>query len=193
MPIRRCHRSTPSLVPILALAGSPLAMVGCTGALNQSTGVLGADLPDLAPIESIPEADHLAADADRRWMPRRVDRRTWATVVVSAPRGQVEVNPTPVFEVRPMPGRDAPGRNLPTPEQAVSAETDDGRVAVAAALDPLRSAWSLVESPVGLVVRPPWQLVRDPSGPAEMLPPRGDAPTGIREVSMRSSEDGGVS
>lgn len=173
--------------------GSPLALIGCTGGLNQSTGVLGADLPDLAPIESSSAADVLPADADDRWAPTPVDRRTWPTIVVSAPRGQVDVNPTPAFELRPMPGRDAPSLRLPTPEQAVSVETDDERVAVAALLDPLRSAWSLVESPVGLVVRPPWQVVREPSGLVEMLPPRGDAPTGIREVSMPSSEDGGVS
>jgi hypothetical protein len=187
-PRRGPHRG-PVRVATLSLAAATLACgIGCTGSLNQSTGVRGADLPDLDPDRSIASLVVVEADPDTEWTPRDPGRETWPVVVVAVPRGQVEVNPTPFFRDRLMPGRDAPSRSLPTPEQAVSVVTDDGRVTRSAMLDPIRSAWSLVESPVGLVIRPPWQVLIQPTRPVEMLPPRGDAPVGLRRLDSEAPD-----
>lgn len=196
-PRRFARGSTAPTLAGLALAVAiPLAGGACTGQLNQATGVRGADLPDLSPeppalpemmvdLDSAILPQDLPQDLrDGRWTPMPIDRTGWPTVVVLVPRGQVEVNPTPQFRDRLMPGRDSSSRSLPTPGQAVSTCTDDGRVALSGVADPFRSAWSLVESPVGLVVHPPWQVVIEPSGPVEMLPPRGDAPLGVRRIEM---------
>ena len=185
----RGSRRGPVRAAILSLAAAGLACgSGCTGSLNRSTGVLGAELPDLDPDRSTAHLVVVEAEPVDEWMPVEIDRTTWPTVAIAAPRGQVEVNPRPLFRDRLMPGRDAPSRSLPTPEQAVSVATDDGRVALSAMLDPLRSAWSLVESPVGLVVRPPWQVLNEPTRPVELLPPRGEAPVGVRRIEPPSGE-----
>jgi hypothetical protein len=176
-----------------AAAAAVLTGSACTGSLNTAVGPFGVDLPDLAAATATTRGDVPLLPSDAPWTPVPFDRTTWPTVVVSAPRGQVEVNPTPAFEIDPMPGREIPVGPRPSPEKAVSVETDGGRVTTAALLDPLRSAWSLIESPVGLVIRPPWQVRIEPIVPIEMLPPRGDRPIGIRRLDMPVGNGQGAS
>ena len=96
--------------------------------------------------------------------------------VIAAPRGQVETNPTPDFTPTVMAGRDVDSAAMPTAETAVIVASDGGRVALDGLADPFRAAWSLIESPYGLVVRPPWSVVLGPL-PAryEVLPQTASA------------------
>lgn len=145
------------LVPALATS----LLVACTGRLNEATGPMGASLPDLSPTVP-PTASTMTPEVDASWRPGVVDRSQWTVVEIAAPRGQVETNPTPAFEVAVMPGRGAPSDAMPTAGSAVSVAEDGGRVALQGIADPFRSAWSLIESPYGLVVRPPWARVVGP-------------------------------
>ena len=122
---------------------------------------MGASLPDLSPTVP-PTAATSPPEVDASWRPSVVDRSQWTIVEIAAPRGQVETNPTPAFEVVVMPGRGVPSDAVPTAGSAVSVSEDGGRVALEGVADPFRSAWSLIESPYGLVVRPPWARVIGP-------------------------------
>lgn len=160
--------------PLLRLRVSALlavaSLAACTGNLNRGVGPMGATLPDLAaPATSV--AEGIPAEPDETWQFTEVDRGSWEILVIAAPRGQVETNPAPGFTPRVMPGRGVESRAMPTAESAVLVSSDGGRVALDGLADPFRAAWSLIESPYGLVVRPPWSAVVSPSPASyEVLP-----------------------
>lgn len=146
-----------------------IALPGCTGDLNRGTGPMGASLPDLSP--EFTEADPgTPSERDPEWAWSTIDRRGWETVVIAAPRGQVETNPTPDFTPAVMAGREVDADTYPTAASAVVVKVDGNREAALGAADPLRAAWSLIESPYGLVVRPPWSRVVEPGPTFAILP-----------------------
>lgn len=145
-------------------------LAACTGDLNRSVGPLGASLPDLDP-KAAPVAEGASAERRGDWRFDQIDRADWEVVVIAAPRGQVETNPAPDFTPPVMVGRGVPSEAMPTAETAVIVTSDGGRVALSGLADPFRAAWSLIESPYGLVVRPPWSVVIAPGpGAYEVLP-----------------------
>ena len=160
------HRCLAALSGGLALT----ALAACTGDLNRNVGPLGASLPDLEP-SSTQVAEGASTGRDEAWRFDEIDRATWDVVVIAAPRGQVETNPAPDFTPAVMVGRGVSSEAMPTAETAVIVTSDGGRVALSGLADPFRAAWSLIESPYGLVVRPPWSVVIAPSpGAYEVLP-----------------------
>lgn len=175
-------RPTPAVL-IAGLGALAIAtLAACTGELNRNVGPLGASLPDLEPTTT-PVAEGGLTARDESWRFSTIDRASWEVLVIAAPRGQVETNPAPDFTPEVMVGRGASSEAMPTAESAVIVTSDDGRVALAGLADPFRAAWSLIESPYGLVVRPPWSVVIAPSpGAYEVLPhtvgpiETGDAP-----------------
>jgi hypothetical protein len=174
MPLPCLRSATPSVVCLLA-GGLIAALAACTGQLNRGTGPLGTTLPDLeAPTANV--ADGSPSESTEGWRFSEVDRGSWELVVIAAPRGQVETNPTPDFTPTVMAGRDVDSAAMPTAETAVIVASDGGRVALDGLADPFRAAWSLIESPYGLVVRPPWSAVLGPL-PAryEVLPQTASA------------------
>jgi hypothetical protein len=159
--------------PLLALASASLSFAGlsaCTGELNRGTGPLGATLPDLEPTTAR-ATDVNLAEQDESWQFSEIDRASWEVVVIAAPRGQVETNPSPDFTPAVMVGRGVDSRAMPTAASAVIVSSDGGRVALEGLADPFRAAWSLIESPYGLIVRPPWSTVIAPTPSSfEVLP-----------------------
>ncbi len=160
------HRCLAALSGGLALA----ALAACTGDLNRNVGPLGTTLPDLDPSPPRLAAEE-APGQDDSWRFNEVDRGSWEVLVIAAPRGQVETNPAPDFTPPVMVGRGVSSEAMPTAETAVIVTSDGGRVALSGLADPFRAAWSLIESPYGLVVRPPWSVVIAPGpGAYEVLP-----------------------
>lgn len=154
--------------PCAAVALASLA--ACTGDLNRSVGPLGASLPDLD-AATVPATAGTPSEREAAWRFGEVDRGSWEVLVIAAPRGQVETNPAPDFTPEVMVGRGVSSESMPTAETATIVASDGGRVALEGLADPFRAAWSLIESPYGLVVRPPWSVAIAPTASAyEVLP-----------------------
>lgn len=155
------------------LAAAIAAATGCTGSLNRSISPLGEPLADLTPL---PEERPAPAAMPAEWQlaPPNRDRRE--PIFVALPAAEVEVNPTGLPAVPVMAGRPVDSRAMPTIETATLLSNRSLRPAAEGATDPLRSAAALAISPLGLVVRPPWTIQRQPGDrferlPAELVPP----------------------
>jgi len=165
-----------------------LAATGCTGNLNRSIEPHGETLPDLSPLaESTPSSP--LPTVPGAWQPMPLDRAAWPLLIVEVPDAQVEVNPTGVWPVATMPGRLVPAGAMPSAETATEVTADGMPLLTEAVLDPFRSAAALVLSPIGLVLRPPWAIEREPqttfelgrqridgTEPPRLIPPTAPAP-----------------
>lgn len=146
---------------------------------------MGASLPDLE-SQTVMVADGSPSERQDDWRFDEIDRESWEVLVIAVPRGQVETNPSPDFTPTVMAGRGVDSRAMPTARTAVIVSSDDGRVALEGLADPFRAAWSLIESPYGLIVRPPWSTVLAPSPSGFEVLPHTVSPASTGEVSEPS-------
>jgi hypothetical protein len=176
----------------LAIAGATLLAGACTGDLNRGIEPQGEVLPDLQPRAGSSSSDPLAT-VPGEWRPVPVDRGTWPLLVLEVPDGQVEVNPTSLWSVAVMPGRPVPAGAMPTAESATEVVGDGGPLLADAVADPFRSAAALVLSPIGLVIRPPWAIEREPRTTFELRrssPPSPDLPRFLPREPPPATEPG---
>lgn len=141
--------------------------------MNRSISPLGERLADLTPLPDQRPAP-AAMPAEWQLAPPQRDRRE--PILVALPAAEVEVNPTGLPGVAVMSGRPVDSRAMPTIETATMLSTRSVRTAADGAIDPLRSAAALALSPIGLIIRPPWTIQRQPGDrferlPAELVPP----------------------
>lgn len=161
-----------------------LALGTLAGCQNPSTTLVHAGrdpLPDLAaPAEPLPrdgEAVTLdGAPAASAHTPRTttLDRSSWATITVSQPRGQVEVQPTyySLFEGFSKDAR-ATGR-YPTAATALAYHGEGQTALQDGVAQPAIGIFWLATVPGQLIVTPPWTVRRQPDADAtdvQWLPP----------------------
>jgi hypothetical protein len=174
-PSRRRIRPHGRIGPAAVGVAAVLALAACTGSMNTAIGPLDVDLPDLQPL---PADGHPLPPSPTEWRLAAADRDAGRPIVILLPTAEVEVNPTGLPPVTPMPGRGDASR-MPTAETAAVVSTSswvDFREGLAW---PLRSAGSLAFSPIGVFLRPPWVVQLQPDEtfdrlPTEPVPPPPD-------------------
>lgn len=151
------------LIPALA------ALASLTGCLNDGDTITGTDQ------DPTPDLSTAAATAPRNSPGPSVtglDRRNWDTVVVAAPRGQVQHQPTYAEPLVINGGSARNGRTFPTVTDATALGSS---VPAAAAEGAEAFAWPaglLLVSPARMVMgMPPWLTVQGPGEPSGTLPP----------------------
>lgn len=177
---------------VVVLLMGAIQIAGCTGALNRENGLIGVPdggCPDLHGPVATGAAD--AADATgagavgsaERIPLTGLDRRAWPVIVVEAPAGQVEHQPT-YFESLPLATGTARGRgDAPTTSTVLEGASDGGSLLAEAAAAPFVFAGELIISPVRMIVQPPWSTLRSPARhPAQAVVPDGGTATQWRWV-----------
>lgn len=150
---------------ILALAVLP-SLAGC---LNPSDTLTDAG------EDPTPDLGHETAAATRPSSAPSVtglDRRNWDTVVVTAPRGQVQHQPT---YAEPLVLNGGPARNgqtFPTTADATALGASPTAAATEGAAEFTWPAALLLVSPARMVMgMPPWLTVQGPGEASGVLPP----------------------
>lgn len=143
-----------------------LLLAGC---LNDSDTLVdaGSDpTPDLDPPAHVPPATRSPGPSVKG-----LDRRNWEVVQVSAPRGQVQHQPT-YAEPLVLNGGDARnGESFPTTADAMALGAPVGAAAGEGALEAGWPAVLLVVSPARMVMgMPPWMTMQGPAQANGMLP-----------------------
>jgi predicted small secreted protein len=150
---------------ILALAAVS-TMAGCLNPSDTLTGAGEDPTPDLGPATATAPRSSTGPSVTG------LDRRNWDTVVVTAPRGQVEHQPT---YAEPLVLNGGPARNggtFPTVADATALGASPSAAATEGAAEFTWPAALLLVSPARMVMGlPPWLTVQGPGEGSGMLPP----------------------
>lgn len=151
------------ILPLVTLA--PLA--GCLNDGDTLRDVDGDPTPDLSATADVVVAPHASGPSVTG-----LDRRNWSTVVVSAPRGQVQHQPT---YAEPLVLNGGPARNgqtFPTVSDASALGSSPAAAASEGVAEFFWPAGMLLVSPARMVMgMPPWLTVQGPGEAAGTLPP----------------------
>jgi len=156
--------SGPRLIPSALACLLPM-VAGCLNANDSITGAQDDALPDLGP-EPTPRAVNSTGPSVQG-----LDRRNWPVMVVAAPRGQVEHQPT-YAEPFVMNGGDARnGETFPSVADAMRLGTPVDKAAAEGAVESVWPAVLMIASPARMALgMPPWLTVRGPAQPQGVLP-----------------------
>ena len=160
-------------IPLVMVAG----LAGLTGCLEQTNDLLGtASLPAVDPaITPAPWTDSTEPSLPNDEAADPWSRAEWTPVRIAVPMASTIHEPTYVDSPLPARGDTTAGRltsptDFPTSESALVVDTDQGEVILAALWSPFAAALDLVESPVRMILMPPWTETRGPEGGWVLLP-----------------------
>lgn len=173
-PMSDRFSSNPRAITSLAMI---LSLAGLAGCLEQTDDLLGtAPLPAIDPTitsnqwtgSSVPS---LRSDQD----PAPWSRADWAPIQVAVPMASTIHQPTYVDQPLTSKGEHTAGRctspsMFPTSESALVVETDRDEVLLAAVTAPFTAALNLIESPIRMILAPPWTASAGPRGGWILLP-----------------------
>ena len=166
----------PIASPAMALA-MVVSMTGLAGCLEQTDDLLGtAPLPAIDPTAASTtwtgstEPSLRNDQAADPW-----SRADWTTVQIAVPMGSTIHEPTYVDSALSNRGNTTAGRltsptDFPTSESALVVETDQGEVILAGLAAPFAAVLDLVESPIRMILTPPWTQSTGPQGGWVLLP-----------------------
>ncbi|MAC19830.1 MAG: hypothetical protein CMJ23_09200 [Phycisphaerae bacterium] len=171
---------------------NPTAFIGMLVCLAPLGGCLEQtnDLLDIEPLPALSEGatpetsslrtgdPSLASSSEDPW-----DRSDWKRVQIRIPTASVRHEPTyvdrPIAAGSPTTaGRKVPSDDFPTANTALIVETDPGVVIFSGVLAPFAAAWDLVESPIRMILTPPWSVQEGPDASWALLPEPATARTG---------------
>ena len=120
----------------------------------------------------------LSASSEDPW-----NRSEWKRIQIRIPMASVRHEPTYVDRPIAAGGKTTAGRKVrsdafPTATTALVDETDPGVVILSGLLAPIAAAWDLVESPVRMILTPPWSIQEGPEASWELLPVHATTPSG---------------
>lgn len=151
------------LIPALA------ALASLTGCLNDGDTITGTDqdpTPDLSPEQASTPRNSSGPSVTG------LDRRNWDTVVVAAPRGQVQHQPTYAEPLVLNGGSARNGESFPTVADATALGSSPQAAAAEGAAEFAWPAGLLLVSPARMVMgMPPWLTVQGPGETSGTLPP----------------------
>ncbi len=157
---KRCTR----FVGVAAIA----ALLGCEDCRNRDNGLLGVEAGTLPALQASPSSSIPADDGPSL---TGLDRRGWNLVLVSMPRGQVEVQPTYGRNLHLARGSVRGEGIYPTASTALDGSSEPKSVLCEAILQPLWIPVSFGMTPM-LIARgqTPWSTHREPRGRYEVVP-----------------------
>ena len=168
-----------------ALIGTLACLAPLGGCVEQTNDLLDREpLPALSE-DATPENSSLrtgnpslSSSSEDPW-----NRSDWKRIQVRIPSASVRHEPT--YVDRPLAagsattaGRKVASDAFPTPSTALIDETDPGVVILSGILAPFAAAWDLVESPVRMIMTPPWSVQAGPDASWALLPENAATQTG---------------
>lgn len=151
------------LIPVFALSAT---LAGCLNASDTITGTGDDPTPDLG------DATGSSPRSSTGPSVTGLDRRNWDAVVVTAPRGQVEHQPTYAEPLVMNGGSARNGETFPTVADATRLGCSPGAAATEGAAEFVWPAGLLLVSPARMVMgMPPWLTMQGPGQASGVLPP----------------------
>jgi hypothetical protein len=149
------------LTAALAIAAA-WGLGGCTGNLNQSNGLFGSELPDLAGRlpATLPANDSPSLNG--------LDRSAWEPTVIRLERRQVETNPSYASNVLYDRSTARERGEWPSTESSLEGGGSAYRATAESFSAPVFAAFDLVAMPVRFFFNCPCNVVRQPAAPASL-------------------------
>lgn len=157
-----------TLIRAIASLALLTLVMGCTGHLNQSNGILGTDDAALPALVSQSQS---SIGANEQPSLEGLDRRNWSVVTVAVPRGQVEVQPSYSENLQIAKGTARDAGTFPTSATALEGGSNCDSIVVEGIVQPVWPAALFVAAPVRMVGGEwPWQTQRYPKSKFQLVP-----------------------
>ncbi len=143
-------------------------LIACEDSRNRADGLLGVDPATIPALCASPSATIKTDDSPSL---SGLDRRAWDLLLVQVPRGQVEVQPTYMRNLRLASGSVRSEGLYPTQATVLDGPATQNSVLVEGIAQPAWAPISLAGSPVQMIRGEwPWSTRREPRGKYELVP-----------------------